>query len=185
VGPTLFGARLLAPSEGRLQELDTSGQVVGVTPSIGGGMSEPAIGPDGTLYVVHPQNIGIEAFQDISTSLWQQYGFRSVKREYGGPAFAFGGGLYTAAQDGFYALQLGPTGVTVRWRYPAPAPNSIAFVGAPLIGSDGTVYSWATCSIGPPCSSELFAFWEDKLVEPNSPWPTWRHDARRSGQAHR
>jgi outer membrane protein assembly factor BamB len=186
VGPTLFGARLLAPSEGRLQELDTSGQVVGVTPSIGGGMSEPAIGPDGTLYVVHPQNIGIEAFQDISTSLWQQYGFRSWKREYGGPALAGGGILYVAGMEGFLALQLGGSGATLRWRFPRPAGNSIAFTGAPLIGPDGTVYSFTACDDYPaPCSGELFAFWEDKLVEPNSPWPMWRHDARRSGQAHR
>jgi outer membrane protein assembly factor BamB len=184
VGPALAGSRLLVPAGGAIQEMDTSGQAVGVAPEYGGGHSEPVVGPDGTFYVVHPQNIGIDAFQSISAPLWRQPGFRSVKAEYGGPALAAGGILYTAAQDGFYSLQLGPSGVTVRWRYPL-AHDSVSFVGAPLIGPDGTVYTWATCSIGPPCFAELFAFWEDKPVEPNSPWPMWRHDARRSGQAHR
>ena len=185
VGPTLAGSRLLVPAGGAIQEMDTSGQAVGVAPEYGGGHSEPVVGPDGTFYVVHPQNIGIDAFQSISAPIWRQPGFRSWKPYYGGPALASGGVLYVAALDGFHALQLGSTGVTIRWRFPRPPGNNIAFAGAPLIGQDGTVYSFTACDAPGPCNGELFAFWEDKPVEPNSPWPMWRHDARRSGQAHR
>jgi hypothetical protein len=50
------------------------------------------------------------------------------------------------------------------------------------------VYTFTSCDFGRepnPCSDELIAFWEDKPVDPDSPWPMWRHDARRSGQAHK
>jgi outer membrane protein assembly factor BamB len=185
VGPALGGSRLLVPAAGAIQEMDTSGHAVGVAPEYGGGHSEPIVSPDGTFYVVHPQNIGIDAFRDISGPIWRQPGFRSWKPLYGGPALATGGVLYTSGIDAFYALQLGPTGVSVLWRY-RPQPNEgVAFAAAPLIGQDGTVYSFTTCDASGPCDGMLFAFWEDKPVEPNSPWPMWRHDARRSGQADR
>lgn len=188
VGPALGVGRLIVPAAERLQELDTLGNAIAVGASLGLGVSEPAIGPDGTLYVQAPQNFGLYAFRRPDVELWRMPGLRSRWGWYGGPALAAGGVLYVAAIDGFYAVQVSPSGATVRWRFPPASADSLVFVGAPLIGRDGTVYSFTSCTNGEetlPCSDELFAFWEDKPVEPDSPWPMWRHDARRSGQAHR
>lgn len=188
VGPAAGLGRLIVPAAERLQELDTLGNAIAVGASLGLGVSEPAIGPDGTLYVQAPQNFGLYAFRRPDVELWRVPGLRSRWTWYGGPALAAGGVLYVAAIDGFYAVQVSPSGATVRWRFPPDSADSLVFVGAPLIGRDGTVYSFTSCTNGEetlPCSDELFAFWEDKPVEPDSPWPMWRHDARRSGQAHR
>jgi outer membrane protein assembly factor BamB len=189
VGATLGLGRLVVPTADRLQELDTLGTVVAVgQDNTGLGMSEPAIGPDGTLYVQVPHTNGLMAFRRPDQELWRQRGFRSRWTWYGGPALAAGGVLYVAAMDGFYAVDVSSSGAQVRWRFPPDPRDSLVFVGAPLIGRDGTVYSFTSCTNGEetfPCSDELFAFWEDKPVEPDSPWPMWRHDARRSGQAHR
>jgi outer membrane protein assembly factor BamB len=185
-GPAVAGSRLLVPTYGGIQEMDTAGRLVGVAPGMRSGQSEPVVAPDGAFYVVHANtSAGIEAFNTITAPVWVQRGFKSLNLWYGGPALAAGGILYTAAVDAFYALQLGPSGATVRWRYPAAAAESLAFHGAPLIGPDGTVYTITGCILGDRCAGELVAFWEDKPVEPNSPWPMWRHDARRSGQASR
>jgi outer membrane protein assembly factor BamB len=188
VGAALGGSRLLVPAAERLQELDTLGNEVAVGASYGLGMSEPAVGPDGTLYVQIPQTFGLLAFRRPDLELWRFPGVRSRWPWYGGPALAAGGVLYAAAIDGFYAVDVSPSGSRVRWRFPSDSGDSLVFVGAPLIGRDGTVYSFTSCTNGEetlPCSDEVFAFWEDKPAEPNSPWPMWRHDARRSGQVHR
>src|SRR5574341_1646613 len=186
VGPTLDRARLIVPVAEQLQELDTSGTLVAIGPNLGRGMSEPAISPNGTLYVQVPQNNGLYAFDPADVEHWHAPAFRSRWSWYGGPALAAGDVLYAAAIDGFYALDLSPSGAAVRWRFPIAATDSLEFVGAPLIGPEGTVYSFTSCTSGAetiPCSAELFAFWADLPPAPNSPWPMWRHDARRSGQA--
>ena len=146
--------------------------------------AEPTIGPNGTLYL---QSQTVRAFAGVSTPLWL---FGGADSRYpiapGGPALAQGGVLYAAGWTGLYALNVSPAGASLHWRFPPSAGQSLVFTGAPLIGRDGTVYSFTSTTAGQdgmPSTDELFAFWEDHLVEPNSPWPMWRHDARRSGQA--
>lgn len=187
VGPAVAGSRILVPTFERMQELDTTGIQVGLGPTFGSGISEPAIAANGTLFVQRSNSPGIRAHNPVTTTLW----VRQPESRWswaGGPALARGATLYVAAFDGFYALEVADTGASVRWRYPADPADSLVFVGAPLIGPDGTVYTFTSCDFGRepnPCSDELIAFWEDKPVDPDSPWPMWRHDARRSGQAHK
>ncbi len=187
VGPAVAESRILVPTFERMQELDTTGTEVGLGPTFGRGISEPAIAANGTLFVQRSNSPGIRAHNPVTATLW----VRQPESRWGwagGPALGLGGTLYVAAQDGFYAFAVGDTGASVRWRYPANPTDSLVFVGAPLIGPDGTVYTFTSCDFGRetlPCSDELIAFWEDKPVDPNSPWPMWRHDARRSGQAHK
>ncbi len=189
VGAALGAGRLVVPTADRLQELDTSGTIVAVgLDNTGLGMSEPAVSPEGTLYVQVPHTYGLMAFRQPDIELWRVRGLRSRWTWYGGPALAEERVLYVAAIDGFYAVDVSASGARVRWRFPRDSAEQLVFVGAPLIGRDGTVYSFTSCTAGEeslPCSDELFAFWEDKPAEPDSPWPMWRHDARRSGQAHR
>jgi outer membrane protein assembly factor BamB len=170
-----------------MQELDTTGVEVGLGPTFGSGITEPAIAANGTLFVQRSNSPGTRAHNPVTATLWVR---RPESRWSwaGGPALAAGGTLYVAAFDGFYAFAVADTGASVRGRYPTDPGDSLVFVGAPLIGPDGTVYTFTSCDFGrdiEPCSDELIAFWEDKPVDPDSPWPMWRHDARRSGQAHR
>jgi hypothetical protein len=187
VGAAVAGGRLLIPMADRLQEADTAGATIGLGPEGGYGVSEPAVAPDGTLYVQFPHRNGTRAFDHVDVELWS-WGDRPRWGWYGGPALAAGAVLYASTMSGFYALNVSRSGPSVRWRYPADTNQRLVFVGAPLIGADGTVYSFTSCDYGReslPCSDELFAFWEDKRLDPDSPWPMWRHDPRRSGQAHR
>ncbi len=82
--------------------------------------------------------------------------------------------IYCAAQDGFYAYD---TSGSLRWEYHTNEDSAsyVPFIGAPAIGSDGTVYTYT--------DTRVYAFWASHPPEPNSPWPMWRHDARRSGVA--
>ena len=160
---------------------------MGVGPTFGAGITEPAIAGNGTFFVQRANSPGTRAHNPVTTTLW----VRPPRARWtwsGGPALAAGGTLYVAAREAFYAFQVSDTGASVRWRYPADPSDYLVFVGAPLIGPDGTVYTFTSCDFGRetvPCSDELMAFWEDKPVDPDSPWPMWRHDARRSGQAHK
>jgi outer membrane protein assembly factor BamB len=186
-GPAVAQDRLYVPGMNSLQQVSAAGTIVatgltGVTD--GPGVTEPAIGPDGTLYL---QARTARGFADVSTPLWL---FGGADRRYplapASPALAEGGVLYAAGQTGLYALDVSAAGATLHWRYPPGPFESLVFTGAPLIGRDGTVYSFTTTTAGQdnlPSTDEFFAFWEDHPVERNSPWPMWRHDARRSGQA--
>jgi outer membrane protein assembly factor BamB len=189
VGVAVGDGRNYIPAAYQLLVTDASGAVLDTTTDIGCCVSEPAIGPDGSLYVqVAGNSYGLHTLDADGVERWRTTGIRPARGWYGGPALAAGGVLYAAAMDGFYSLQLSSTGATVRWRFPADTSQRLKFFGAPLIGRDGTVYSFSSTVNGQEpanATDELFAFWEDKPVEPNSPWPMWRHDARRSGQAHR
>lgn len=189
VGTAISGRDLFMPAASRLQHVDTAGTVLVIGPPYGLGVSEAAIGSDGMLYVQRPQGFGVFAYRGVSPESWRLAGVRSRYTWYGGPALAEGEVLYAAAVDGFYALNVSPFQASARWRFPPDPRDSLIFIGAPLIGRDGTVYSFTSTTFGqdvpPPSTDEVFAFWEDKRPEPNSPWPMWRHDARRSGQAHR
>lgn len=186
VGSLLIPLRVLMVTGARVRELDTLGMVMVEGLDHAPGLSEPVIAPTGTIYLQDVHSFGLYAYAAVNQQLWRRASTNSRWPQYGGPALASGGVLYTATQDGFYALDVSSAGSTLRWRFPGNTRDSLTFTGAPLIGHDGTVYSF-TSSIDPvaPVSDELFAFWEDKPVEPNSPWPMWRHDARRSGQASR
>ncbi len=186
-GPAVFGGTIAAHTKLNLMALDTSGTRIGFAPDVGE-LSEPAIAADGTLYAqTYAQQFGLHAFQPLTTHLWQAYGYQTRNTQSAGPALAQGRVLDAATMVAFYSLQLSDTGVAVRWRY--PKTGSLNFEGAPLIGPDGTVYTFTTCEEGirnvGTCTDDLIAFWDDRPVEPASPWPMWRHDARRSGQADR
>jgi len=185
-GPAVYGGLILVHRWGQLMALDTSGTPLGLAPDVGE-LSEPAIAEDGTLYgQTYAQQFGLHAFRPLTTQLWQADGYRIRNRWSGGPALAQGRILDAPTTVAFYSLQLSDTGVAVRWRY--PKTGNLNFEGAPLIGPDGTVYTFTSCEYGRgigPCTDELIAFWDDKPVDPMSPWPMWRHDARRSGQADR
>jgi outer membrane protein assembly factor BamB len=189
VGIASSGGTLVVTTNLLLQIVDTLGNPLDVSPNHGCCPSEPAIGPDGTLHVqIAGSQNGVWAYNPVSVERWGFRGANPNRGWYGGPALAADGVLYAAGRDGFYALQIGATGATVRWRFPADTSQHLKFYGAPLIGRDGTVYTFTSTVGGTDpidATDELFAFWEDKPVEPNSPWPMWRHDARRSGQAHR
>ncbi len=186
-GPAAFEDVLEVPTAFWLMTVDTSGVMKGVGPDIGRGVTEPVVGPDGTLYVQLPHTYGLHALRPVTTQLWQALGYRTTQTWSGGPALAQGGILDLATTGAFYSLQLLNTGVAVRWRY--PKTDSLHFEGAPLIGPDGTVYTFTSCEYHiinwGPCTDELIAFWDDRPVESSSPWPMWRHDARRTGQADR
>jgi outer membrane protein assembly factor BamB len=184
-GPAIAGDRIIVPVAFGVMEIDSSGIRRAVSANLGRGVSEPAIGPDGTLYLGAQS---LWALNPVTKTRWQ---FRKdpivlSPSMYGGPALAAGGVLYTSTNYGFYAFNVSGSAPSVRWRYPADTTQSLAFAAAPLIGRDGTVYSYGStlCDCGPTADA-LFAFWEDAPAEPNSPWPMWRHDARRSGHASR
>jgi len=185
-GPGVFGGTIAAHTKLNLMALDTSGARLGFAPDVGE-LSEPAIAGDGRLYAqTYAQQYGLHAFRPPTTPLWQAFGYRTRNPYSGGPALALGGILDAPTTVAFYSLQLSDTGVAVRWRY--PKTGNLNFEGAPLIGPDGTVYTFTSCEYGRgigPCTDELIAFWDDIPVDPASPWPMWRHDARRSGQADR
>lgn len=184
-GPAVAGDRIIIPLAFGMMEIDSAGSRRALSPDLGRGVSEPAIGPDGTLYVGAQS---LYALNPITNALWQ-YRLSPIvlsPNMYGGPALAAGGVLYTSTNYGFYAFDVAGSASSVRWRYPSDTTQTLSFAAAPLIGRDGTVYSYSStlCDCGPALDA-LFAFWEDVPAEPNSPWPMWRHDARRSGQASR
>jgi hypothetical protein len=170
-------ARYYLPTAYRLAAYDTAGPLLWLTERAGNTMSEPAVGPDGALYVQNGR-WGLQALGADGSTTW--YRRPGVPRWpwYGGPALAEGGIIYAAGQDAFYAYD---TAGALLWRFVAdstPGPDGFplgAFTGSPAIAPDGTVYTFT--------ATHVYAFWAPAPPEPNSPWPMWRHDAHRTGWA--
>lgn len=174
-GPAVANGQVLLPDATVLAAYDTNGTRRWVTPSIGGiGVSEPVVLDDGQI--VNQVQGGIVA-RDGTTGaeLWMHqdgaahwYGF------YGGPALADSNIIYAAAASGLYAYNADGT---VRWVAHTVPGDSAWFQGSPAIGPDGTIYSWGKYYV--------YAVFGTHPPDPNSPWPMWRHDAQRTGDADR
>jgi len=179
-GPVPVGARLYLPTWNRLAAFDTAGPLVWLSETVALGVSEPAISADGVLFVQNSR-WGLQAINPDGTTRW--YRRRALPdgnwweaprwNWYGGPALAEGGIIYGASRQGVFAYD---TAGIHRWDYVADSAGvAQAFIGAPAIAPDGTVYTWT--------STHVYAFWASGPPEPNSPWPMWRHDAQRTGWA--
>lgn len=163
--------RYYLPTQGRLAAYDTSGTLLWLTQDTGNGMTEPAVGPDGVLYVQNRTH-GLGALNPDGTLRWTQFYAQPRWSWLGGAALAEGI-VYAAAIDDFWAVT---TDGDVLWKYRADSAGvPQPFVGSPAIAPDGTVYTFT--------STHVYAFWASAPPEPNSPWPMWRHDAQRTGWA--
>lgn len=172
VGPVAVADRIYLPTNSRLAAFDTSGTLLWLTKITGLGVTEPAVAPNGDLYV-QQRTDGLWALRSDGTERWRRFEIQPRWTWYGGPALARNGIVYAAAQDGFYAVS---TAGQLLWSFRADSAGvAQAFVGAPAIAPDGTVYSYT--------STHLYAFWGPEPPEPDSPWPMWRHDAQRTGWA--
>jgi hypothetical protein len=170
-GAVPVGDRYYLPTVQRLAAYDTSGALVWLTEDTGYGMTEPAVGPDGILYV-QTRGFGLQARNPDGTVRWSRGGGPWASW-HGGPALAQGGILYAAGADRFYAYD---TAGSLLWQYVADSAGvNQPFLGSPAIAPDGTVYTWT--------ETHVYAFWGSAPPEPNSPWPMWRHDAQRTGWA--
>jgi hypothetical protein len=178
-GPVPVGNRYYLPTYSRLAAYDTSGTLHWLTPNTVG-MTEPAVGPDGSLYVQNRLR-GLQALNPDGSTRWYRStplgntGWVEQPRWswHGGVALAEGGILYVAGQGAFLAFDVEGT---LLWQHAADSAGTVqAFIGSPAIASDGTVYTWT--------ETHVYAFWASAPPEPNSPWPMWRHDAQRTGWA--
>jgi len=164
--------RYYLPTQGRLAAYDTSGTLEWLTEDTGNGMTEPAVGPDGMLYV-QSRAYGLGALDPDGTLRWTQFYAQPRWPWLGGVALAEGGVVYAAGIDDFWAVS---TAGEVLWKYRADSAGvKQSFIGSPAIAPDGTVYTFT--------GTHVYAFWGAGPPEPNSPWPMWRHDAQRTGWA--
>jgi outer membrane protein assembly factor BamB len=180
-GTVPVGDRLYLPTWNRLAAFDTAGPLLWLTDWTGNGSPEPAVGPDGALYVQN-RRWGLEAIGPDGTTRWYRRRFIPPQGPwaeqprwtwYGGPALAAGGIIYGAGYDRFFAYDVQGT---LLWEHQADSAGVWqAFIGSPAIGPDGTVYTYT--------ATHVYAFWASAPPEPNSPWPMWRHDAQRTGWA--
>lgn len=174
VGPVPLPSRILVPSAYQLAAFDPSGAGAWSTPPGGWGVSEPVLDAAGGLYMQTTGGGLIALTAATGVERWRAPTVRSRWLWYGGPALAQGGVIYAAGLDGVYAYD---TSGALRWRYQTmeDSVGFVPFIGAPAVAPDGTVYTYT--------DTRIYAFWASHPPEPNSPWPMWRHDARRSGVA--
>lgn len=181
VGTVPVGDRYLLPTVKNLAAFDTGGPLLWLTENIGGrGVTEPAVAPSGTLFVQN-RIFGLQALNPDGSTKWYRrtpnagMGWREMPQSaaHGGPALAQGGVLYSAGQGAFFAHSVDGEPL---WEFVADSADAWqAFLGAPAIAPDGTVYTFT--------STHVYAFYGPAGPEPNSPWPMWRHDAQRTGWA--
>jgi outer membrane protein assembly factor BamB len=170
-GTVPVGDRYYLPTWSRLAAYDTAGPLLWLTEATGRGVTEPAVGPDGTLYVQNRRH-GLGALNPDGTLRWSQFYAQPRWSWLGGAALAQGI-IYAAGSDRFWAVS---TNGTVLWTFSADSAGvAQPFEGSPAIAPDGTVYTWT--------STHVYAFWGPAPPEPDSPWPMWRHDAQRTGWA--
>jgi outer membrane protein assembly factor BamB len=178
VGTVPLGGRLYLPTASRLAAFDPAGPLLWLTDEHSRGTTEPAVGPDGTLYGQN-RRWGVEALNPDGSTKWYRRTLGAVGNWkeaprwswYGGPALAEGSIVYAAGREAFFAYTT--DGALLWTQVVDSAGQPQAFVGAPAIAQDGTVYTFT--------STHLYAFWGPSPPEPNSPWPMWRRDAQRTG----
>jgi hypothetical protein len=180
-GTVPVGDRFYLPAVFRLAAFDTAGPLLWLTEDNGRGVNEPAVGPDGVLYVQNGR-WGLHAINPDGSTRWYRRDVLMPSGRwwqeprwtwYGGPALAQGGIIYGAGWDRFYAYDAAGNFL---WQFLTDSAGvAQPFIGSPAIGPDGTVYSYT--------ATHVYAFWGPSPPEPNSPWPMWRHDAQRTGWA--
>jgi hypothetical protein len=171
-GAVPIGGRYYLPTQGRLAAFDTSGSLQWLTEDTGNGVTEPAVGPDGTVYVQN-RRYGLWALNPDGSAGWFRFDIQPRWSWLGGVGLAADGILYAAGIDTFWATD---TAGRTLWSFVVDSAGSPQpFLGSPAIAPDGTVYTFT--------STHLYAFWASAPPEPNSPWPMWRHDAQRTGWA--
>lgn len=172
-GTPLPGGNVLVPVagasilEGSVQALTAAGSNLwrfeGGSPAIG----TPVIGPDGAAYAVF--NSGrVVALETNGSTRWE-YQTENLTNTYPNvfsPALAADGTLYVTCEQWLYALNASGQ---MLWRHDTGRSE----LGAPLIGSDGTVYFAATGA-----TNILFAVEGSGAGLATSPWPMGRCDDR-------
>jgi outer membrane protein assembly factor BamB len=173
VGTVPVNDRYYLPTVKNLAAYDTSGVLLWRTQNIGGrGMTEPAVAPDGTLFVQN-RIFGLQALNPDGSPRWFRFDIQPYQPWLGGVALAEGGIVYAASVDSLWAVD---SAGRTRWAFSVDSAGTPQpFIGAPAIAPDGTVYSFT--------STHVYAFYGPTPPEPNSPWPMWRHDAQRTGWA--
>jgi outer membrane protein assembly factor BamB len=171
-GPALAGGRLYLPGRFRFTTFDTTGAQLWQSPYGGTGVSEPAVAPDGRVFV--QLQTAVVGWDPQGVEVWREpRGAPRFWGWFGGPALAADGVLYLAAQDGFYAFDALTSGA-LRWKVRTMPGDSVWFAGSPAIAPDGTVYTWG--------GTHVYAIFGAAPPHPDSPWPMWRHDAQRTGR---
>jgi hypothetical protein len=172
-GTVPVGNRYYLPMRSLFAALDPGGPLLWLAGDVENGVTEPVIGPDGTIFVLTSRR-GLWALNPDGSSRWTRLEIQPRWPWWlGGLALGSGGVLYVPGLEGFYAYDVDGNRV---WEHVVDSAGaSQAFVGSPAIAPDGTVYTFT--------STHLYAFWASAPPEPNSPWPMWRHDAQRTGWA--
>ncbi|MFQ5844730.1 MAG: PQQ-binding-like beta-propeller repeat protein [Planctomycetota bacterium] len=189
-GPVVADGRVHWPIRAFLETLSPANQVLWLSDDRGCCSTEPLVAPDGTL--LWQNGSGFEP-RDPATGavLWRDPIRDQGIGWAGGPALAADGTIYLLAscgpcfpaEPGLAALDASDPG-RVHWFYltnlerppDSPPDWTRGMLGAPLIGPDGTVYTYN--------ADTLFAFWENAPLAA-TPWPIWRGDTRRSGVVRR
>lgn len=185
-GPVPASGRVHWPIRFYLETVSPTGEVLWLSDDRSCCAAEPLLAPDGTLLWQHGS--GFEP-RDPATGLplWRDP-FRDTFIGWGASgALAADGTVYLLAgcgsclirEAGLYAMDATRQEV-VLWSYitnPEQPPDfpsiwNPGMWGAPLIGPDGTVYTYN--------ADTLFAFW-DNAPPADTPWPMWRGGPRRSG----
>lgn len=187
-GPVVADGRVHWPIAQYLETLTPGNEVLWLSDNRGCCGAEPILRQDGVLLSQNGQ--GLEP-RDPATgeAIWFDIGPQQGIGWGAAPALASDGALYLRTpgpnkevfpeQAGLFAMDAAIP-EEVRWAYPtnqsrpegSPPDWTGGMMGAPLIGPDGTVYTYN--------ADTLFAFWENAPLA-DTPWPMWRGDTRRSG----
>ena len=129
--PPAIGAdgRIYVGSSGGLTVLEPNGTVVTRIPSVGALTVPPMIGADGTIYCLSSPTHALAAVTPAGVQLWKLALTGTVDA---GPALG-SDSIYLGVGNDFRSISLSGTN---RWSFPV----GIATRGAPVIGTDGTIY---------------------------------------------
>ncbi len=117
--------------------------------------ASPAIGPDGTIYVMGGQDKLFAVYPD-GTQRWMYLLDHSYEMSFASPAVDTDGTIYIAAEDGIqgFLYVVNPNG-TNKWRYAVTGSGRV-LRSSPAIAPDGTIYV-GTKSGGTTAPGQLLA----------------------------
>jgi len=134
--------------------------------------SSPAIGSDGTIYIGSRDNF-LYAINPDGSLQWK---FETSDEIESSPAIGADGTIYFGSDDHyFYALNVDGS---LKWKFFADA----RIVSSPAIESDGTII-FGTYTEDVQATNYIFALNSDSGGLAQTPWPMFRHDVMRTGQA--